>query len=210
MIKNLIFDYGGVIFDIEHDLMAEAFGRLGVPDMKAKVSLAAQSRLFDDLDTGTLTPEGFREAVREMAGELPGGRRLSDQEIDDAWNAMLIGIPRGNLELLERAGKRYRIFLLSNSNVIHYLWIEKYLQREYGMDSVASYFEKAYYSQELGMRKPNSDIFEYVLKTNGLEAEETLFMDDSPQNIKAAGKLGIQTRLVRKGEPLKDVLKGLI
>jgi len=213
MIKNLIFDYGGVILALEHELMAAAFARLGIPDMLSRVSLAAQSHLFDNFDTGALTPEEFRETIRELANqattreETPDTTRaLSDAEIDDAWNAMLIGIPPENLELLLQAQGRYRTFLLSNTNNIHLHWISQHLKRTFDIDSIAPYFEQVWYSNELGMRKPNCDIFEYALTTAGLDPGETLFMDDNPQNIAAAADLGIRTRLVAKGEPLKDVL----
>lgn len=211
--KNIIFDYGGVIFDIEHGFMAQAFEDLGIPGLNDQFNHAGQAELFDVFETGSIEPAEFREGIRRLGQEfaasqqIAAGQSLSDRQIDDAWNAMLIGIPMGNLELVSQMKQKYRTFLLSNTNILHIDWISGYLRENLGIDSIASYFEKVYYSYELGMRKPNADIFEHVLKVNGLEPSETLFIDDSPQNLATAGKLGIHTRLVAKGEPLAEVLK---
>jgi len=120
---------------------------------------------------------------------------------------MLLGIPSGNLETLLLAKNNYRTFLLSNNNAIHYDWILKYLLAEFQLvNGMADYFEKDYYSHLMGMRKPNTDIFEFVLQAHGLNKTETLFIDDSPQHIATAKQLGLHTHLMLKEDHLLDIV----
>jgi putative hydrolase of the HAD superfamily len=115
----------------------------------------------------------------------------------------LIGVPDGNHDLLLKIKAQYPTFLLSNNNEIHYDWIMKYLKADFGLADNSSFFIKDYYSHLLRMRKPNHDIFEYVLDTHQLKPEETLFIDDSPQHLKTAQELGLQTYLMTAPDNLQ-------
>lgn len=207
-IRNIIFDYGNVIFTIDFSLAQQAFTDLGVQDVDKLYGHKGQDRLFDDFDRGTISSAQFREGVRKLA-QKP---ELTDDQIDGAWNALLIGVPPGNHELLIQCKERYRTFLLSNNNEIHYAWILDHLRRENGLEGNDDFFEKSYYSHLVGIRKPSPEIFESVLSENGLDPVETLFIDDSPQHLEVAGRLGIQTVLLSSPADLGDLLKsrGLI
>ncbi|MBE7177483.1 MAG: HAD family phosphatase [Mucilaginibacter polytrichastri] len=194
-IRNIIFDYGNVIFRIDFKRVAQAFADLGIADPESFFSATQQSELFDSLDKGLITPDEFRAGVREATGKAA----LTDEEIDEAWNSILVGVERETYDMLLKAKEKYRTFLLSNTNAIHYIRFSKYMVDEFGSDNSAL-FEKDYYSHLMGKRKPNADIFEQVLSENNLKPEETLFIDDNRQNIEAAAALGIQTHLLAEPE----------
>lgn len=203
-IKNIIFDYGNVIFDIDFSRAQKAFQDLGVPDAAIFFGHKAQNEIFDRFDKGELSAQEWRNEIRELIGDSVS---LSDQQIDDAWNALLLGVPSGNHELLLKIKERYNTFLLSNNNEIHYQWIMDYLKRDFQLNDNSSFFNKDYYSHLMGMRKPNTDIFEFVLDTHQLIPEETLFIDDSPQHLETARKLGLQTYLMTKPDNLQNYFK---
>jgi len=202
-IENIIFDYGNVIFMIDFMRAQNAFTQLGVKDVEKVFAHTGQSELFDRFDTGEISAAQFREGIREITGSY----HLSDEEIDGAWNALLIGVPAGRHELLLQLKQRYRTFLLSNNNEIHYQFIMDYLKRDFGLENNSGFFVKDYYSHLLGMRKPHANIFEHVLNEHGLIAEKTLFIDDSPQHLETAKSLGIQTELLTAPDTLEKLLE---
>ncbi len=202
MIKNIIFDYGAVIFDIDHQLTIQAFKDIGLQTENDFFGHLAQNPIFDLFEKGEISSIEFRNSIRKL---IP--TPLTDNDIDEAWNKMLLGIPSGNLETLLLAKNNYRTFLLSNNNAIHYDWILKYLLAEFQLvNGMADYFEKDYYSHLMGMRKPNADIFEFVLHAHGLNKSETLFIDDSPQHIATAKQIGLHTHLMLKEDQLLDIV----
>jgi putative hydrolase of the HAD superfamily len=187
-IKNIIFDFGAVVYDIDADRTIEAFKALNVSkfdSFQAFMSEHTNEKLFIAIETGTISPEEFRENVRSWTKYA-----LTDKAIDFAWNAMLIGYVKERLDLLCELKTQYRTFLLSNTNIIHWHYFTKQLQ-EYGFTGLHELFEKDYYSHILGMRKPDLEIFKFVLKDANLVASETLFLDDNLLNIQAARMLGI-------------------
>lgn len=202
-IQNIIFDYGNVIFMIDFERAQKAFTDLGVDHVAQVFAHSGQTELFDDFDTGKISAKEFREGIRRLTGRLD----LKDEQIDAAWNALLIGIPHGRHELLLKIKESYNTFLLSNTNEIHYKFIMDYLKRTYGLDDNRGFFIKDYYSHLLGMRKPNKEIFEFVLQAHNLKPAETLFIDDSPQHLATAAKLGIQTALLTAPDTLEMLLK---
>ena len=202
MIKNIIFDYGAVIFDIDHQLTIQAFKDIGLQAENDFFGHLKQNPIFDLFEKGEISSIEFRNGIRAL---IPSP--LTDNDIDEAWNKMLLGIPSGNLETLLLAKNNYRTFLLSNNNAIHYDWILKYLLAEFQLvNGMADYFEKDYYSHLMGMRKPNADIFEFVLQAHGLNKSETLFIDDSPQHIATAKQIGLHTHLMLKEDQLLDIV----
>jgi FMN phosphatase YigB (HAD superfamily) len=203
-IKNIIFDYGNVIFDIDFRIAQASFKKLGIVDIENFFAHKAHNQLFDDFETGSISPSEFRAGIRQAANKP----ELTDQEIDDAWNSLLIGTIQENHDLLLKVKNKYRSFLLSNNNEIHYDWIINYLKATFKINNYDDYFEKAYFSQQMKLRKPNTNIFEQVLKDNNLNPAETLFIDDSPQHIEGAKKLGINTLLMtEKPAQLAQFLK---
>lgn len=204
-IKNIIFDYGNVIFEIDFQKSEQAFKDIGIPDTTTFFTHKVQNELFDQLDMGLITAAEFRDEVRRISGEYD----LSDDDITNAWNALLIGVAEGNHQVLMEMKNKYRTFLLSNNNEIHYSYIMRYLKENFELEDNSSFFEKDYYSHLMGMRKPNVDIFEFVLNTHDLVPQETLFIDDSPQHLVTAEKLGMKTALVERPEPLRNIVDRL-
>lgn len=202
-IKNIIFDYGNVIFAIDFEKSQQAFTDLGIKDVAGIFAHSGQNPLFDQFDKGLITAAEFRQGVRDLSGI----DSLTDAQIDHAWNSLLIGVPKGSHEVLLRLKNKYRTFLLSNNNEIHYASILEYLKKEYHVNDNSIFFEKDYYSHLMGMRKPNKDIFERVLEEQGLVPEETLFIDDSPQHLETAKALGMQTILFNKPEELINFME---
>jgi FMN phosphatase YigB (HAD superfamily) len=185
-IKNIIFDLGGVILDIDYNLTVKAFDGLGIPNFKEQYSKMSQSNLFDNIETGKISPVEFRDLIREVAQKT-----ISDAEIDTAWNALILHLPQYRIEILKNLQVNYRLFLLSNTNKIHYDDYSEVIKRENGIEGLEPLFEKTYLSHEMGLRKPDPEIFQVVLNENNLVPKETLFIDDSPQHIASAKTLGI-------------------
>jgi len=203
-IKNIIFDYGNVIFEIDFRITQESLKQLGIPNIETFFGHSGHHNLFNDLETGTSTPAQFRDGIREIA-QNP---ELTDQQIDAAWNSLLIGVLPETHEVLLEAKKNYRTFLLSNTNQIHYDYIMDYLQKEHHVPNNDHLFEKAYYSQLMKFRKPHIEIFQQVIKENNLNPAETLFIDDTPGHLEGAKKAGLQTLLMtEKPENLGAFLK---
>ncbi|HWK99167.1 MAG TPA: HAD family phosphatase [Parapedobacter sp.] len=204
-IRNIILDYGNVLFDIDFPRLRQSFIDLGIPDVDAFYGHKAQHVLFDAFDKGIITATQFRNELRNAAhnGEL------GDEAIDAAWNSLLVGVRPYHHELLLQLKKQYRMFLLSNNNEIHYQWIMDYLNREFGLTGNGSFFEKDYYSHLMRMRKPDEAIFKFVLSAHGLNPAETMFVDDSPQHIETANKLGLQAHLLSPGDTLPKLLDRL-
>ena len=201
MIKNIIFDLGGVIENLDITLTIRAFKDLGVNDFDSLYTQAKQINLFDKWDRGEIDSAEFRDGIRTITG-LP----LKDEQIDDAWNAMLLSTPYSRLQLLERVKSRYQTFLLSNTNIIHIDIFNKRMFEDHGVNNFARYFERIYLSYEVGMRKPEKGIFELVLNYNTLLPQETLFIDDTKHHIQSASDLGIKTYFFKPGEEKLEYL----
>ncbi|RZK69663.1 MAG: HAD family phosphatase [Pedobacter sp.] len=202
-IKNIIFDYGNVIFEIDFLKAQNALLQLGIPDIETFFGHKGHDNLFSELETGAISAAEFRNGIR-LAAKNPD---LKDEEIDSAWNSLLIGVPENVHEVLLETKQKYRTFLLSNTNEIHYNYILDYLKRDYKMENNDGLFEKAYYSQLMLLRKPNVEIFKKVIEENRLVPDETLFIDDSPQHLVGAKKAGLNTLLMdRNPKDLKQFL----
>lgn len=199
-IKNIIFDYGNVIFSIDFTLAQKAFKDLGINQSEQFFGHLQQDAIFDAFDRGEITAIQFRDRIREIAGNP----QLTDKQIDAAWNSMLLGIAQGNHELLLKLKNKYRTFLMSNINDIHYTHIMNYLRREFNMTGNDHLFEKIYYSHLVGKRKPEAAFFQQILDENQLNPAETLFIDDSPQHLATAQQLGIQTCLMKAPDTLQQ------
>jgi len=205
-IKNIILDYGNVIFDIDFNRLRRSFADLGIKDVDAFYGHRAQHVLFDAFDKGIITAQQFRHEIRTATGN----EELTDDTIDAAWNSLLIGVREGHHDLLLQLKERYRTFLLSNNNEIHYKWILGHLNEKFGVKDNSVFFERDYYSHLMGMRKPDREIFEFVMATHGLDPTQTLFIDDSPQHVETARTLGLEARLLEPGETLHALLNRLV
>ncbi|MBS1734628.1 MAG: HAD family phosphatase [Bacteroidetes bacterium] len=185
-IKNIIFDLGGVILNIDYQETINAFKKLGFSRFDEMYSALKVNNTFDDLETGKISEQAFYEYMHREAPHL-----LTTEQLTEAWNAMLLSFRKESLDFLDNLKNDYRIFLLSNTNSIHKRAIDDIFKAQTGLESLDQLFEKAYYSHLSGMRKPGSEIFEYVLQDAGISAEETLFIDDLEPNITTARSLGL-------------------
>ena len=199
-IKNIIFDLGGVIYDIRYENIADKFRSYGITEFEKLYSKASQTDTIDLFEEGKISPAEFRDYLRTLSSVS-----LSDEQIDEAWNAILIGIPKERLELLGMLRLKYNIFLYSNTNQINYDKFTSELREKYGFDIFEVTFKKAYFSQILHIRKPKAEGFKAILSEQGLNPEETLFIDDSPQHIEAARKVGINAYHLTGGETIEQL-----
>ena len=186
--QNIIFDLGGVILDIDYKRTIQSFSNLGIADASLLYSKSSQNSLFDELEKGNISEEDFYSGIRKLSN-----RNLSDIQIRDAWNAILIGLPDENVSSIIELKKNHRLFLLSNTNYIHEKAYRKMIVEKYGSFIFDDIFEKMYLSHHLHLRKPDPAIFKFVLEDSGLNIEETCFVDDSPQHVESARKMNIKS-----------------
>jgi len=187
-IKQIIFDLGGVFLNINFQLTSQAFAKLGVTNFNNMFTQHYSNPLFELLETGKITEYEFYDAFREATQVA-----LTNQEIKDAWNALLLDFPPERIQWLEKIAKQYKVYLFSNTNQIHYDYFIEQFAQQFNGKHFNDYFIKAYYSQDLGLRKPYPNAFEAILTEQSLNPAETLFIDDTIKNVEAAASLGMQT-----------------
>jgi len=186
--KNIIFDLGGVLLNIDYHKTSKAFQNFGIKNFDELFSQFKANELFEKLETGDISEEDFYISIQQHA-DLP----LTINEIKTAWNAMLLDFRIDSIKFLKTISDKYNLYLLSNTNSIHHRAFIEIYKKEVGEPSIDSYFKKSYYSHLIGKRKPHLETYRYVLNDSNLKAEETLFIDDSINNIEAAKETGIQT-----------------
>ncbi|MBS1650805.1 MAG: HAD family phosphatase [Bacteroidetes bacterium] len=203
-IKNIIFDLGGVIINLDIKKTIAEFNNLCDFNFETFYTQNAQNSLFDDFDKGTICEKDFFKSLAKdlrFKGEL--------DYLVNAWNAMLLDIPEHRLNTLIEAKQKYSTFLLSNTNETHIKIFENHLYQMHGVKHFSDYFDGLYYSCRVGMRKPNADFFNFVLQKHKLNPHETVFIDDTEIHVKAAGQLGINSFLLEKSMDVKTLLKEL-
>lgn len=205
-IKNIVFDLGDVILNIDVPLASSSFGKLSGREQHEILTLFKEKELFRLFETGLVDEDAFRNMIRELL-EFPD---WSEEIIDTAWNSLLLDIPPARIELIQELSRNYRLFLLSNTSSIHIKQVNKILHAATGIEKLDELFEKVYLSYEMGIMKPDPAIYLRVLEESDLIAEETLFLDDNADNITAASKLGIDTILVQKPVTILDYLKDYV
>ena len=201
-IKNIIFDLGGVILDIDETIVYKELEKLGISTLEL-----ARSKEFTELmskfDTGIYTAPTFRKRMKALVHQ----EKMTDQKFDAIWNAMLLDIPRERIEAIEKVNKHYKIFLMSNTNVIHYDLYVRDLQLRFGYHEFDELFHKSYFSFAEHLEKPDPRFFELILDHEGLVPEETLFIDDTEKNIKVAQSLGIRTYHISREELVRNLFE---
>lgn len=193
-IRNLLIDFGGVLIDLDRQKCIDNFKKLGFENVEELLNIYHQQGLFLQFEKGLITPSEFRDGIRNMMK-----KDVSDQQIDSAWNSFLLEIPRYKLDLLLKLREKYVVYLLSNTNLIHWKWACKNAF-PYRTFQVENFFERTYLSFEMKMSKPDPSIFEHVISDAGIKASETLFIDDSLENCRVAQRLGINTYTPKAGE----------
>ena len=197
-IRHIIFDLGGVLINLDYNLTEKAFVDLGIPDFGELYSQLRQTRLFDEFETGMMGRGEFVRRLQELA-PVP----LSEEQICIAWNAMLLDVPLRRLQILQQLRTYYDLILLSNTNEIHEDEFSRTLKDTHGIH-LGAFFDRIYYSHRVGMRKPDTAIFQRILNETGFRPEHTLFIDDTRQHIEAAALLGIRTIWLQPGMTIEE------
>lgn len=186
-IDTLLLDLGGVLIDVDYHASAHAFKSLGFTDFDTLYSKAKQDHLFDGFETGALSPAEFRARIRQLFRP-----EITDEQIDTCWNAMLGSIPQERIALVSRLKQQYKVLLLSNTNAIHVPAFSAIVERENGIADLKALFHGAYYSCEIGLRKPDASAYHHVLAQHGADPHRTLFIDDSIQHVAGARAAGLE------------------
>jgi putative hydrolase of the HAD superfamily len=205
-IKNVILDLGGVLLNINYQLTIDAFINLGIEDFQNLYTQANQSDLFNRFEKGKISNKEFVAGIKSYLPEA-----ISEQEIITAWNAMLLDFPRERLDFLLELKSKYNTVLLSNTNAIHVEFFQNQLNEVYGKKSLVPFFNEVYLSCEMGMRKPDAEIFETVCKKEDFNPNDTLFIDDTIQHIEGATSIGIHAHYLDvKQTNVIDLVRSLL
>jgi len=198
-IKNIIFDLGGVIMNIDFKKTENAFAELGFTNFKQHMTQFHITPFFEQYETGMIDDATFVKGIQEIAG-----KPLTEEQIVEAWNALLLDFPLERIALLEKLKTQYRLFLLSNTNALHYVAFQQTLHKLTGK-VLEDIFEKTYYSHTAHLRKPAAAIYQLVINENNLNAAETLFIDDTASNFSGAEETGIQTLHLKPPMQIMDI-----
>lgn len=198
--KNIVFDMGGVLLDIDYHRTINAFKELGVANFETFYSQAGAHELFQALEKGTIEPAEFYVKMNEYAGTS-----YSIADIRDAWNAILIGFRESSLAYLEVLKQKTNVLLLSNTNAIHVDKLREMYNEKERSHPYEEYFHHCIYSFETGTRKPDAACYQWMLDHAKIKAEETLFIDDTEENTLAAERLGISTILLKRGVFIEEL-----
>ncbi len=194
-IENIIFDFGGVILDIDPKLTVSEFQKLGCEDVERLQSDEFYREIILKFEKGLVSSDEFRDRIRKFLN-----MKLTDEQINNAWNTLLSRLEKERIQTLEAVKKHYALYMLSNSNAIHYDFFVQDLKDHFGYEDFDALFRKAYFSYKLHMHKPNTDIYHYVIRQENIIPEKTLFIDDRADNIEGAQKAGLKTYHLKNGE----------
>lgn len=202
--KAVIFDFGNVIINIEFQRIYQTFAKFTSKPVAYIEKRITEDQIFRRYESGQFTDEEFREVIRQTLG-FP----LSDHQVDTAWNAILLDIPTDRIELISNIRQKYPVYLLSNTNNIHITASNNYLKKAHGIKNLDILFDKLYLSYEMGMWKPDAEIYHEVLRLNKLQPNEVIFFDDNLHNIESAKAIGMQTILVEAPTSIVEYCKNI-
>lgn len=198
--EAIIFDLGGVILPIDYSKTADAFKDLGLKNFDELYSQANQSGLFDRFEVGEISNSHF---INSLLNYLP--KNISANQVVHAWNSMLLDFPEENLNFLKELKLYQTIFLLSNTNEIHIQAFNRKLKENFNLNSLHSFFDDVYFSNEIKKRKPHPETFTYICDLNQLNPQKCLFIDDSIQHIEGAKQIGLQTYHFQKTNKITNL-----
>lgn len=204
IIKNIVFDLGGVVLALSYEQAVKRFEEIGLKDARQRLDAFEQKGIFGDLESGRISAEDFR---RELS--LLIGRELTMEECYKAWHGYVDYVPKRNLEaLLSLRARGYKVFLLSNTNPFMMQWADKDFDGE--GHPISYYFDAMYLSYQCKVMKPRREIFEIMMHNEQLQPDETIFVDDSPRNVEAASALGIRTLCPQNNEDWTAPLEAML
>ena len=188
-IKNIMFDLGGVLVNLNREACIEAYEKIGFTDIRSYLGDYGQKGPFKELEEGNISVAEFYDQLRKLTNQAP------DEEIANAFKAFLVDFPISKLKMLRDLKQRgYKMLLLSNTNEILFPFICETFFRQEGY-SIDSYFDQLFLSYEIGAIKPDPRVFQHVIEQGGINPEETLFIDDSEENLNSAAQVGFETYL---------------
>ncbi len=199
-IKNIIFDLGGVLINLDNKRTEKAFVDLGAKNFAQYFGHGFAASFFKEYEVGKISDEEFINELRSL-----GDLTVADETIMNAWNALLLDFPRERIELLKTLSNRYRIFLFSNTNALHMKTVRRIYEDTFKESTLDELFEKAYYSNELGMRKPDIASYQHITNENRLNPSETLFVDDALINVEGANAAGLRGFYLEPGKTVLDM-----
>ena len=192
-IKNILFDFGGVLVDLKPEACLKAFKDLGMPQVADYLTPYGHKGPFGRVENGEISIPEFCKELRELFRV-----EATDKQIEEAWAAFLLHTPINKMRMVHQLAKNYRVFLISNTNPVH---IKKLKEFDDAGFPIRECFEKLYLSFEVGLSKPGREIFSYVLRDAGIKSEETLLVDDGPANCQTAREMGF---LTYQPQPFED------
>lgn len=199
-IKNIIFDLGNVLLNLDFDASIRAFQKLGLETDVLDKRQTYANPVFYELETGKITPNEFCYRVRQLLNK----NNVSDTQIENAWYAMILDIPANRVKLLQELNNKYTVYLFSNTNKIHIDRLLPEFKKQHGFD-FRSLFSETYYSHEIHERKPDLNSFEKVIEFSEIDPKESVFIDDLEKNITGAKKAGLKTFWLKKGIELTEI-----
>lgn len=199
-IKNIIFDWGNVLIDVTMERFKNECKKSNIVFTDEEVNSTHKAGFFLEYERGNISDNEFRNEFR-----LRTHNSLSDTDIDYIWNSMLDGIPQVKLQLLDKLRYKYNLYLLSNTNSIHWETFSEKVFCYNGLN-VKDIFKNVYLSYRLHIAKPDSFIFEEAIKDSGIDVNETLFVDDSMINCQTAQRLGMLILNYKLGDDLENCI----
>jgi epoxide hydrolase-like predicted phosphatase len=204
-VRDVIFDFGGILFEIDYNAPVREFAKLGFTDFVDIYSQASQSDIFDQLETGKISNEDFFHFIESKCPNA------SPEEVRVAWDSILTKLWPENVDYVKKLRRSgFKTFLLSNTNAIHVASFEKMIDTSMGLNSFRESFDQVYYSNVIGMKKPYPSTFLKVCEWNGLKPQETLFIDDSIQHVKGASEAGLLTVHMTDMKQMEGVIQSIL
>ncbi len=200
-LKNILFDLGGVLLDLDVQKTFNAFEKMGLSKEVIMERYNSKNNFFFQFEKGQISENEFRASLRKMIGNS-----VSNEKIDYAWNEMIRGFKDDTIKLLSDLSGKYPLYLLSNTNEIHLPFYSEQFRETSGGTTLQKYFIETYYSHIIGTRKPEPESFGYVLEDAGIKPEETLFIDDFEENCVSAREAGLVAHHLKPEENLREVL----
>ncbi|MFV0469279.1 MAG: HAD family hydrolase [Dysgonomonas sp.] len=201
--KNIIFDFGGVIMDINITKTISAFAKLKIEGLKSDDIISSHKGFLYDLEVGNITPDEF---ISRIYREYPSATNASDKLIWDAWNALLQPYDPDRIAMVAQLKEYFNLYLLSNTNFPHRVKFREMFRKQFD-ENLEDLFIQSFYSDEIHLRKPDSEIYQYVITTARINPEKTLFIDDNEANITAARKAGLNAYHLAGGEKITDLFE---
>ena len=199
-IKNIIFDLGKVLLNLDFNASVVAFQKLGLKTDVLDNKQAYSDPVFYELEVGKVTPKEFCIRVRKVLNN----QDATDLQIEDAWYSMILDVPANRVKVVQELSKSYNVYLFSNTNQIHIERLHRAFKAEHGID-FPSLFVKDYYSHEIHERKPDLSSYQKVIELAGINPEESIFIDDLEKNIIGAQQSGLKTFWLKEGMEMTDI-----